>query len=330
MNIYDIAKEAGVSIATISRVINGSDKVRESTRKRILELIEKYHYTPNAFARALGLGTMKTVGILCTDVSDLYNSEAIANIEYGLRDCGFNSLLCCTGYKYQDKEDGVNQLLTRNVDALIIVGSHYVEADDQENEYIRNAAKRVPVFMVNSFLKGENIYCVGCDDYDITKELTYNLINTGTKKPIFLYRHESYGCRTKIKAITDVCRENGIEFGNDRIFVCKVGISGCVKALREAAQNISFDTVLCDDDLLAASALKYAEAEGLSVPSQLRITGYDYTILSLTTTPLLTTIDNKVEAIALAVIDVLVKRINNENVSQKTIYSADIISGRSI
>lgn len=330
MNIYDIAKEAGVSIATISRVINGSDKVKESTRKRVLELIEKYHYTPNAFARALGLGTMKTVGILCTDVTNLYNSEAIAYIEYGLRDCGFNSLLCSTGYNRKDKENGVKHLLSRNVDALILIGSHYVEADDADNEYIRNAAKQVPVFIVNGFLKGDDIFCICCDDYEVTAELTENLIASGTKSPVFVYRHESYGSRQKIKAITETCLKNGIEFGDDRIFVCKVGISGCVKALKEAAQNISFDTVICDDDLLAASTLKYAEENKLSVPSQLRVTGYDYSILSLTTTPLLTTVDNKVEIVALAVIDTLVKRINNEIVSQKTLFGADIISGRSI
>ena len=330
MNIYDIAREAGVSIATISRVINGSDKVRESTRKRVLELIEKYHYTPNAFARALGLGTMKTVGILCTDISNLYNNEAVAYIEYGLRDCGFNSLLCCTGHDYQDKEKGVNHLLSRNIDALILIGSHYVEADDSENEYIRNAAKQVPVFMINAFLKGDNIYCIGCDDYEVTRELAERLLSTGTKEPVFVYRHESDGCRKKIKAITDACREKGIAFGHDRVFICPVGISGCTKTLKKAAESISFDTVICDDDLLAASTLKYAEEMGLSVPDQLRVTGYDYSILSLTTTPLLTTVDNKVEIVILAAIDVLVKRISNEIVSQKAVFSADIISGRSI
>lgn len=330
MNIYDIAKEAGVSIATISRVINGSDKVRETTRKRVLELIEKYHYTPNAFARALGLGTMKTVGILCTDITNFYNSEAVAHIEYGLRDCGFNSLLCCTDHNYQDKEKGVGHLLSRNIDALILIGSHYVEADDKKNEYIRNAAKQVPIFMVNAFLDGDNIYCVGCDDYEITKKLTDRLLSTGTKEPVFIYRYESDGCRQKIKAITDVCREKGVDFGNDRVFISPVGVSGCIKALRQAAETISFDTVICDDDLLAASTLKYAEVTGLSVPSQLRVTGYDYSILSLTTSPLLTTVDNKVEIVILAVIDLLVKRTNNDDVSQKTVLSADIISGRSI
>ena len=87
---------------------------------------------------------------------------------------------------------------------------------------------------------------------------------------------------------------------------------------------------MCDNDLLAASTLQYAQEKGFSVPEDLRVTGYDFTILSLTTTPLLTTIDNKVEHVARAVVDTLVLRLNNEIISQKTIFSADIISGRSI
>lgn len=330
MNIYDIAREAGVSIATVSRVINGSNKVGEATRKKVLDLIEKYQYSPNAFARGLGLGTMKTIGILCADISDLYISEAMAHIEHGLHDYGFNSLLCCTGYDHQDKETAVKLLLSRNVDALILLGSHYKEQEESANDYIFQASKTVPVFMVDSVLQGENIYCIACDDYDITRQLAQRLLESGTKSPIFLYRHDSYACRKKIKAITDACLEKGINFGDDRIFLCPVGISGCVRALRKAENLLSFDTIMCDNDLLAASALQYAQEKGFSVPEVLRITGYDFTILSLTTTPPLTTIDNKVEHVARAVVDALVLRLNNEIISQKTIFSADIISGRSI
>ena len=71
MTIYDISKKAGVSIATVSRVLNGSENVRPSTRKKVMDVIDKYDYTPNAFARGMGLHSLKTIGILCADSSDL-------------------------------------------------------------------------------------------------------------------------------------------------------------------------------------------------------------------------------------------------------------------
>ena len=76
-NIYDISKLAGVSIATVSRVLNGSDKVSETTRQKVLDVMEQNGYTPNAFARGLGLNTMRTVGILCDDSSAIYLARGI-------------------------------------------------------------------------------------------------------------------------------------------------------------------------------------------------------------------------------------------------------------
>ena len=70
MTIYDISEKAGVSIATVSRVLNGSNNVSEKTKKKVLDVIHQYEYTPNAFARGLGLNTMKTIGIMCADSSD--------------------------------------------------------------------------------------------------------------------------------------------------------------------------------------------------------------------------------------------------------------------
>ena len=77
MNIYDVSKKAGVSIATVSRVLNGNDKVSEKTRQKVLEVMEECSYTPNAFARGLGLNSMKTIGVMCADSSYPYQAKAI-------------------------------------------------------------------------------------------------------------------------------------------------------------------------------------------------------------------------------------------------------------
>ena len=81
MNIYDIANRANVSIATVSRVINNSPKVSEKTRKKVLDIVDELGFTPNVFARGLGLNTMKTIGILCSDPSDIYVAGALSCFE---------------------------------------------------------------------------------------------------------------------------------------------------------------------------------------------------------------------------------------------------------
>ena len=97
MNIYDVSKRAGVSIATVSRVLNGNPNVSEKTRTKVLTVMAESGYTPNVFARGLGLGTMKTIGIMCSDSSDPYLANAIYHLERQLRSHGYDSLLCCTG-----------------------------------------------------------------------------------------------------------------------------------------------------------------------------------------------------------------------------------------
>ena len=99
LNIYDIAEIANVSIATVSRVVNGSDKVSENTRKKVLKVIEDVGYTPNVFAQGLGLNTMHTVGILVPTLADDYMSTAIDCLEKELKRYGYDCILSCTGFE---------------------------------------------------------------------------------------------------------------------------------------------------------------------------------------------------------------------------------------
>ena len=111
-NIYDISKLAGVSIATVSRVLNDKSKVSENTRKKVIDAMKKLDYTPNAFARGLGLNTMKTVGIMCADISDPFFANAVYYLENDLRKNGYESILCCTGFDLKDRKSCLQILLS--------------------------------------------------------------------------------------------------------------------------------------------------------------------------------------------------------------------------
>lgn len=142
MTIYDISEKAGVSIATVSRVLNGACNVSAQTRQKVLSVIEACGYTPNAFARGLGLNSMNTIGILCADSSDLYQANAVYHIERELRQNNYNCILCCTGYGLEDKQKYLNLLVNKKVDSVILVGSAFIADNDAENDYIRKAASR--------------------------------------------------------------------------------------------------------------------------------------------------------------------------------------------
>jgi DNA-binding LacI/PurR family transcriptional regulator len=165
MNIYDVSEHAGVSIATVSRVLNGNPNVSEKTREKVLKVMDELGYTPNVFARGLGLNTMKTIGIMCSDSSDPYLAGAIYYLERGLRAHGYDAILCCTGYDLDAKQKYFDLLRSKRVDAIILAGSKFVEMRAKDNAYIIEAASDLPIMLVNGFLEGENIYSTVCDDH---------------------------------------------------------------------------------------------------------------------------------------------------------------------
>ena len=158
MNIYDISRRAGVSIATVSRVLNNSPHVSETTRKKVLAVIEGTGYVPNAFARGLGLNTMKTIGLLCPDASDPYLAQALAFLERSFRQMGYDCLLSCTGRELAARQQGVELLRSRHVDGIVLMGSTFIEDSSMDNDYIREAARNVPVILLNGSFSCENVY----------------------------------------------------------------------------------------------------------------------------------------------------------------------------
>ena len=198
MTIYDISKKAGVSIATVSRVLNGSSNVKAKTRKKVMDVIEECGYKPNAFARGLGLNSMKTVGLLCADASDLYLAKAIYFIERNLRESGYNSILCCTGYEIESRKNSLNLLLSQHVDSVIMVGSNFLMNKQEDNRYIIDAAASVPIMLLNADFDCPNVYCTLCDDYKATSDVTEKMIESGVKDILYLYNSKSYSGQKKL------------------------------------------------------------------------------------------------------------------------------------
>ena len=198
MNIYDISEKSGVSIATVSRVLNNSPHVSQKTKERVLSVIEACGYVPNAFARGLGLNTMKTVGLLCPNAADPYLSQALTYLERAFRSHSYDCLFSCTGTDLAERAQGTERMKNRHVDGMVLMGSTFLEDDDTKNDYIREVARSMPVVMLNAAFHCDNVYCVMCDDQLATMEATQYLIDTGRKNILYLYHSQNYSGRKKL------------------------------------------------------------------------------------------------------------------------------------
>ncbi len=329
MTIYDISKKAGVSIATVSRVLNGSTNVKPRTRKKVMDIIEQYGYKPNAFARGLGLNSMKTIGILCADASDLYLAKAIYFIEQNLRENGYNSVLCCTGYEMNSRKESLNLLLSQHVDSVVMVGSNFIMNNAEDNQYVKDAAASVPIMLLNADFDCPNVYCTLCDDYKATQDATEKMINAGIKDILYLYNSNSYSGLKKLAGFQNALLSNDIPVKKQMQQCFKGshedidGVKNFVEGLYK--KGIRFDGIVTSDDFLAIGAMNFARANNISVPNDLQIIGYNNSILTLCSEPDISSIDNRLEDMCIQLVKTLIGTLSQNEMPQKTIFSGELI-----
>ncbi len=327
MNIYDVSARAGVSIATVSRVLNGSPNVSEKTRIRILAVMEELGYKPNIFARGLGLDTMKTVGIMCSDSSDPYLASAIYFLERELRGCGYDAILSCTGASLSRKRQYFELLLSKRVDAMILAGSKFIEMNPEDNAYLTEAAAGLPIMLINCFLDAPGIYSTVCDDHAAMYETAGRLIRSGRKRILYLYSSHSYSGVNKRQGYEDALNAHGLPVRGELIRRCDKDPGQAKELLLSLDDSgVAFDAVMTSDDSLAVGAVKYAHAKGLAVPKQLAVVGYNNSTLSRCTDPEISSVDTKVEALCTAAVRSLMKILGGEeNVAKKTTIAAEFV-----
>lgn len=329
MTIYDISEKAGVSIATVSRVLNGSTNVSEKTKKKVLEVMQEYGYTPNAFARGLGLNTMKTIGIMCADSSDLFLAKAIYYIEQKLRANGYDSILSCTGYKHESKVASMNLLLNKKVDAIILVGSNFIYEDEISNKYIADAAAQVPVMLLNAYVDISNVYSIVSDDHTSMYEATSYLLDCGITDPIYFYASTSYSGKKKLSGFRDAMEDSKLLDTPDRMqffMGSHEDIPGMTAQLRLAHQKgLRFHGVVAADDVLAVAAVKYAQEEGLRIPEDFAVIGYNNSMLTHCCIPELTSIDNKLETLCQHLIMTLMDVLSGKEMPKKAMFSGELV-----
>lgn len=329
MTIYDISEKAGVSIATVSRVLNGSNNVSAKTKQKVLDVIRKYEYTPNAFARGLGLNTMKTIGFLCADSSDIYTAKAIYYLEELLRQNHYNSILCCSGYGLEDRQNSMNLLLGQKVDAIILVGSSYVYDNEKDNRYITDAASRTPIILMNASLKADNVYSVFSNDKAAVYEATLEMIHSGIQDILFFYNTHSYSCKRKLEGFCKAIEAAGLPLRNEmmRFYECShEDIPAMAANLKEAADSgLVFHGIMAADDMLALGAIKYAQEQNLQIPDDLSIIGYNNSMLTRICQPELTSIDNHLENLCQHMITILLGILNGEEMPTESLFTGELV-----
>ncbi|OAU90199.1 catabolite control protein A, partial [Lacticaseibacillus rhamnosus] len=174
ITIYDVAREANVSMATVSRVVNGNPNVKPATRKKVLEVIERLDYRPNAVARGLASKKTTTVGVIIPDVTNMFFSSLARGIDDVATMYKYNIILANSDENNQKEVSVLNTLLAKQVDGLIFMGHELTDAI--RAEFSRS---KTPVVLAGSIDPDEQVGSVNIDYVAAVEEATRQLIESG-------------------------------------------------------------------------------------------------------------------------------------------------------
>lgn len=291
MNIYDVACMAGVSTATVSRVLNRSGPVSEAVRKRVEEVIIREGYIPNALAHSLNTKHSHTIGIICPVISDGNHAYPVAELSRLLRANGFEILLIDAASNDESKRAYFVSLINRQVDAAVVIGCSCTE---QEQEDFRYAARHIPVFLLNGRIEGDNLFCTLCDEKRAACKMVRRLTEMGHDRVLYLYDSETYSGHMKLNGY----REGMALYARSEPMEIQIHNQGSssfgqtVETVRQLLDQVSFNAVLSADDSLAIGAAKALQSAGLP---PIPMIGFNNTILSRCATPELASVDNRMQ-----------------------------------
>ncbi|MFV0361692.1 MAG: LacI family DNA-binding transcriptional regulator [Suipraeoptans sp.] len=324
MNIYDIAEKSSVSIATISRVLNGGKNVSKKTYDKVMAIIDEEGYTPNVFARGLGLDTMQTIGILVTDAKDTYYARMISYLSEGLHNLGLNVLLSSTGYDLKSKKKEMELLMSKRVDAVFLAGSSQQEL--KGNAHIKEAAKTLPIIMVNGYIDAPGIINVSSNDRAGIYNCVQKLSDSGYKKPIYLYNHTTYSGFEKMTGFEQAVKELGITKVKERIVQLPNTLLEMQATVEEVIESKrDFDSIIASEDMLAIAASKALKQHKLTMP----VIGFNNSILAEVSSPTLTSVDNMLESLCKMAVELFHERSLGKDTSSRITIECKLVERES-
>ena len=325
MNIYDIAKEAGVSIATVSRVLNNKGTVSAATRARVEAILKENNYTPSAIARGMVSKSMRTVAVLTVDIRVPHYARTAYTIEREFSRRGYEVILCNTGGDRAETLRYLQVVNQKQVDGIVLVGSVFdTICQGAEMEKLLSG---VPVVLANGKLDLPNAYSVTVDDKYGVSLAVEHLVARGRKNIYYIKDRDTDSAKAKRDGFLEAMRRNGLEFADHVLEAGETLVSSMETVQALLTQGIVPDGIVCGEDLTAAGALKALLRAGLRVPGQVAIVGFNNSDYAHLCEPVLTSVDNKPEQVALLCVQLLESSIERSEAYSSVVLQPELAQG---
>ena len=309
--LADVAKKAGVSEATVSRVLNGKPGVSDATREAILTALDVLGYERPTKLRG---DRARLVGLVLPELQNPIFPAFAEVVGSALAQQGYTPVLCTQTAGGVTEADYVELLLQQQVSGVVFAGGLYTQADAPHDHYQQLAARKLPTVLVNAPIDGLGFPTVSCDDVSAAEQAVGHLLSLGhTKIGLLLGPGDHVPSRRKLAAALRIADRSGHPIVKDRIvhslYSLEAAQASATRLLRAGATGI-----VCASDPMALGAIRAVRRAGMSVPADVSVVGFDDSALMNCTDPPLTTVRQPIDTMGRLVIELLVNQISGGTV----------------
>ncbi len=317
--IKDVAERSGVTVTTVSRVLNNRGKISKKTRDKVNEVMKELDYHPNEIARSLFRKKSNIIGLIIPMVSHPHLGEMAYSIEYYAHKRGYKILLCNSQMNRQKEKEYLDMLKRNKVDG-VIMGSHTTEVDEYLN-------LDLPIVTFDRVI-GKNIPFVTSDNYEGGRLATKHLIEKGCRKIAHISGDLSLNllANKRTEAFFDVVKENSIEhvhiqtdlniFDND-------GYADLMNNFFKEHQDV--DGVFATSYAKAAYFIKACLERNITIPKDIKVVGYDDIRVAAMFLPHITTIRQPIDQMSELAVDLIIRQLNKEPIQIENCYPVNFI-----
>jgi LacI family transcriptional regulator len=266
-----VAREAGVSASTVSRIINGTVNVSEGLKHAVEAAIVKFDFRPNAAARGLALGKTSTIGVIAQAIDSPFYGEGLRGIEACLRQRGYAPLFMSGNWREEDEERCMREFTARGVDGIIVFAGRLSDAR------LKRYANEVPIVVTGRRLRGRHLFSLQIDDRQGAMLAVQHLIERGHRRIAFIAGSENHpDAMERLEGYKKSLAEAGIEFDPSLVAVGDWHEEGGLRAtLGLLDSGAEFTALFCVNDQTAYGACLALYRKGLSVPRDVSVIGFD-------------------------------------------------------
>ncbi|MCF3934800.1 LacI family DNA-binding transcriptional regulator [Acuticoccus sp. M5D2P5] len=324
--VHDVAKRAGVSIATVSRALNTPDAVRPELREEVLKAAKALGYTTNSVGKALRRRRSQVIGTLLPRLADPLFSLVASGVQDALVEHDYVGFLEISGFDNRNLYTHAHKLIQKGAEGLIVFGR--IDDDDLLDLVTK---QNIPTLTVYSYLAASEIPMIGIDNYAATRQLTELLLDLGHTRIAMISGPLAGNDRqqSRTQAFQDCLHERGLEPLIEHVDVEHERANGAAALQRLISRRSDLTALLCNRDVIAFSAIAECRRMGLSVPDDLSLTGFDDVEYASLLDPPLTSLSVPAIEMGRHAATTIIRHLESGDAMHSACYDTEVILRRS-